>query len=117
MPVRSFEGNIRKTGDRPRITAQLVNVADGYHLWSETYERPTRDVFAIQARNLARHRQRSAGPGREQPVKRDTENVEAYDFYPGALHESIGNPDAVPGAMNYFHQAMAWDACYARTLS
>jgi TolB-like protein/predicted Ser/Thr protein kinase len=43
-----LEGSVRKAGDRLRITAQLINVADGYHLWSETYDRELKDVFAIQ---------------------------------------------------------------------
>ncbi len=44
-----LEGSIRRDGDRLRITAQLINASDGYHLWSETYERQLTDIFAIQA--------------------------------------------------------------------
>ncbi len=43
-----LEGSVRKVGNRVRITAQLINVDDGYHLWSETYDRQLEDVFAIQ---------------------------------------------------------------------
>jgi TolB-like protein/Tfp pilus assembly protein PilF len=43
-----LEGSVRKSGDRIRITAQLVSAADGYHLWSETYDRRLDDVFAVQ---------------------------------------------------------------------
>jgi len=43
-----LEGSVRKSGDELRITAQLINVADGYHIWSETYDRELKDVFAIQ---------------------------------------------------------------------
>ena len=43
-----LEGSVRKAGNDLRITAQLINVADGYHLWSETYDRELKDVFAIQ---------------------------------------------------------------------
>ena len=43
-----LEGSLRKSGNRLRITAQLINVADGYHLWSQTYERKLTDVFAMQ---------------------------------------------------------------------
>jgi TolB-like protein len=42
------EGSVRRSGERLRVTAQLISVADGYHLWSETYERDVADVFAIQ---------------------------------------------------------------------
>jgi TolB-like protein len=43
-----LEGSVRKAGDKLRIAAQLINVADGYHIWSETYDRKLEDVFAIQ---------------------------------------------------------------------
>lgn len=43
-----LEGSVRKDGDRLRITAQLIKVSDGFHLWSETYDRELRDVFAVQ---------------------------------------------------------------------
>lgn len=43
-----LEGSIRRSGKRLRITAQLINVADGYHLWSQRYDRELEDVFAIQ---------------------------------------------------------------------
>src|SRR6202045_747631 len=43
-----LEGSVRKAGDRLRVTAQLINVADGYHLWSERYDREMTDIFAIQ---------------------------------------------------------------------
>ncbi len=42
------EGSVRKVGNRIRVTATLVSTADGYHLWSETYERTLEDVFALQ---------------------------------------------------------------------
>jgi TolB-like protein len=43
-----LEGSVRKAGDQVRITTQLINAADGYHLWSETYDRKLTDVFAVQ---------------------------------------------------------------------
>ena len=43
-----LEGSVRRAGDRLRVTAQLINVEDGYHLWSEVYDRDLRDVFAVQ---------------------------------------------------------------------
>jgi TolB-like protein len=43
-----LEGSIRKSGDKIRMTAQLINVEDGYHIWSESYDRKLDDVFAIQ---------------------------------------------------------------------
>jgi len=79
------EGSVRKAGNRLRITTQIVNVADGYHLWSERYDRELEDVFAIQAEiaknivgalkiRLNTREKRTLG-------KVKTHNVEAYDFY------------------------------------
>ena len=49
LNVHSFlEGSVRKAGDRLRITAQLINVADGFHLWSQTFDRNIEDIFAVQ---------------------------------------------------------------------
>src|SRR5690606_34738145 len=42
------EGTVRRAGDRLRVTAQLTDVEDGYHLWAESYDRDLRDVFAVQ---------------------------------------------------------------------
>src|SRR5438045_4358180 len=44
-----LEGSVRKAGDKLRITAQLVNVADGFHLWSETYDADMKDILAVQS--------------------------------------------------------------------
>jgi TolB-like protein len=46
-----LEGSVRKSGNHLRITAQLVNAADGYHLWSERYDREMKDVFAVPGRD------------------------------------------------------------------
>src|SRR6185437_460036 len=43
-----LEGSVRKAGDRLRISVQLVNVADGYHVWSQRYDRTLEDIFAVQ---------------------------------------------------------------------
>jgi len=43
-----LKGSVRKAGSRVRITAQLINVADGYHLWSERYDRELKDIFEVQ---------------------------------------------------------------------
>src|SRR5262249_28940194 len=55
LNVQSFlEGSVRKSGDRLRITAQLINAEDGFHLWSQTFDRKIEDIFAIQE-EIARH--------------------------------------------------------------
>jgi TolB-like protein len=44
-----LEGSVRKAGDKLRITAQLINAANGYHLWSETYDRDVKDILAVES--------------------------------------------------------------------
>ncbi|UCH84360.1 MAG: tetratricopeptide repeat protein, partial [Candidatus Latescibacterota bacterium] len=80
-----LEGSVRKAGKRIRITGQLVSVFDGYHLWSDQYDRELEDVFAIQeeiAENIVQALQVSLD-GKGMPVigRIPTRNVHAYDFY------------------------------------
>ena len=76
------EGSVRTAGNRVRITAQLVDVANGYHLWSERYDRDMDDVFAIQdeiARAIVdKLKVKLAGNGEAPLVKRPTHDLEAY---------------------------------------
>jgi TolB-like protein/tetratricopeptide (TPR) repeat protein/tRNA A-37 threonylcarbamoyl transferase component Bud32 len=80
-----LEGSVRKAGNRLRVTAQLVNVADGYHLWSERYDRELEDVFAIQdeiAGNIVRALRVVLSEEEKRAIeKAPTANVEAYDYY------------------------------------
>ena len=80
-----LEGSVRKSGDRVRITAQLVSAADGYHIWSESYDRELQDVFAIQsdiAQRLARALRGALSPRETALLERGgTRNPEAYDLY------------------------------------
>jgi TolB-like protein/Tfp pilus assembly protein PilF/pimeloyl-ACP methyl ester carboxylesterase/predicted Ser/Thr protein kinase len=80
-----LEGSVRKAGNRLRITAQLVNVSDGYHLWSERYDREMDDVFAIQDEiTLAIVDKLKPKLLREEKAKlarRQTVDLEAYNLY------------------------------------
>lgn len=80
-----LEGSVRKAGDRVRITAQLVNAADGYHLWSESFDRDLADVFAIQteiAQRLLKALKLSLSTREAEMVERaGTSDPEAYDLY------------------------------------
>ena len=82
---RILEGSLRRAGNHLRVTAQLVNVDDGYHLWSETYDRRMGDVLAIQediARAIAERLQlRSPGERPGRAVRRHTDDIEAYHLY------------------------------------
>src|SRR5437773_696220 len=80
-----LEGSVRKAGNRLRVTAQLVNAADGYHLWSERYDRQLEDVFEIQdeiAENIVRALRVVLGEDEKRAIeKTPTENVQAYEYY------------------------------------
>ncbi len=79
-----LEGSVRKAGNRVRITAQLINVADGYHLWSERYDRELKDIFEVQddiAKSIADRLKVALKGGRQAAVKPGTSNLEAYQLY------------------------------------
>jgi TolB-like protein len=78
-----LEGSVRRAGSHVRITAQLVSVSDGYHLWSEKYDREMKDIFQIQdeiARSIA-ERLKVTLEGDRPLVKAGTNNLEAYQLY------------------------------------
>ena len=108
-----LEGSVRKSENKLRITAQLINVADGYHLWSERFDREMEDVFAIQdeiARAIADKLQITlGGPVVEQLVRPSTENLEAYDLYlKGRFYVTQGGEGPVKG-LECFRQALDCD--------
>jgi len=112
-----LEGSVRKAGDRLRITAQLIEVSSGYHLWSERYDRELDDVFAIQdeiARAIAKKLQITLGAGlAEQFIRPPTENLEAYDLYlKGRYFVNLGGEGPLKG-LEYFQEALACDPQYA----
>jgi tetratricopeptide (TPR) repeat protein len=80
-----LEGSVRRAGNRIRVTAQLINAANGYHLWSERYDRDMKDVFAIQdeiAQNIVRALQVTLGPDQEKVTRTaGTTDLRAYDLY------------------------------------
>src|SRR4249919_1148214 len=80
-----MEGSVRKAGDRVRVTAQLVNASNGYHLWSENFDRNLADIFAIQE-EIARNVVNAVRPTLQAPMKFDLEkraprDMRAYEFY------------------------------------
>ena len=115
-----LEGSVRKDGNRLRVTAQLNSVADGYHLWSETYERELKDVFAVQdeiSRAIVDTLQlKLASPGRQS--RPSSANVEAYDLYlQGRYHWSRWRSEGAERAIEYFQQAIRKDPNYAAAYS
>ena len=113
-----LEGSVRKSGKRLRITAQLINVADGYHLWLEKYDRDLEDIFAIQDEiSLAivdELKIKLLGDEKKALVKRHTDNLEAYTLYlKGRYYFSKQNPGGFEKAIEYFEQAIEKDPKHA----
>lgn len=114
-----LEGSVRKAGNRVRITAQLINASDGYHLWSETYDRDLHDIFEVQdeiARIIVNRLRESIAekPRLQKFVKQSTDNLEAYSLYlKGLYFLSRLIPSEVQKAVEYFDQAIKLDVQFA----
>lgn len=111
------EGSVRKAGNRLRVTAQLVNVADGYHLWSERYDRELDDVFAVQdeiATAIAKRLEVTLGSAAGEPlVQPPTENLEAYHLYLKGRHLWNKRGAGLRAGLELFEQALQLDPDYA----
>jgi serine/threonine protein kinase/Flp pilus assembly protein TadD len=117
-----LEGSMRKMGNKLRITAQLVNVADGYQLWSERYDREMEDVFAIQddiSQAIVKALKVILTEGEKKQIeKARAENVEAYDFYlRGRQYFHHFRRKSLEFARQMFNRAIEIDPEYARAYS
>jgi len=112
-----LEGSVRKAGDRLRVTAQLVNVADGYHLWSERFDRRLEDVFAIQdeiALAIVDNLKVKLLSGERALVRRRIYNLEAYDVYLKGLFEwNKMTPEGFARCQELFREAIRVDPEFA----
>ncbi len=114
-----LEGSVRKVGNRIRLTAQLTDVANGYRLWSETYDRQLEDVFAIQdevSKAIVEALKVRLVGDSDTLVVPTTENIEAYTLYLKGrffFNKSWAEPE-LRKAMEFFQQALEKDATYAR---
>jgi serine/threonine protein kinase/tetratricopeptide (TPR) repeat protein len=113
-----LEGSVRKYGDRIRITAQLINVMDGYHLWSERYDREVKDLFVIQDEislaivEVLKVKLLEGEKGKL--VKRYTDNVVAYNYYiQGLYFLNQLNISMLGSSIEFFNQALKIDPNYA----
>jgi TolB-like protein/tetratricopeptide (TPR) repeat protein len=116
-----LEGSVRKAGNRVRITAQLIKASDGYHLWSDSFDRELDDIFSIQAEiagqvSKALHLTLLGG---DEPAQAITvpasENAEAYEEYLRGMYVLQRNPDNEAGleqAKNHFTAALEIDPAY-----
>jgi len=105
-----LEGSVRKAGDRVRVTAQLIRADNGYHLWSETYDRELDDIFAIQediAHAVTDALSITLGVGE---LKVGTRNVAAYDAYlAGCSRRSFGTPEGWSDSVRFLQKATTLD--------
>ena len=111
-----LEGSVRKAGNRLRISAQLVKVADGYHLWSERYDREMTDVFAIQdeiAKAIANRLRVTLGEDGAPLVTPATGNLDAYHLYLKGRYYLAQRGLGLKKALECFDQALALDPNYA----
>ena len=113
-----LEGSVRKMGHRLRITAQLVNVADGYHLWSERYDREMEDVFAIQddiSQAIVKALKVILSEGEKKQIEKvRAENVAAYDYYLRGRQYYQIHRKSLEYARQMFNRAVETDPEYAR---
>jgi len=111
-----LEGSVRTSGGRLRVTAQLTEVASGYHLWSERFDRDATDVFAVQdeiAAGVVEAVKARLGPGAKSVHTRaQTKNLEAYRWYLKGRHLRHAKEDH-GGAMRAFEEAVRLDPDHA----
>jgi TolB-like protein/DNA-binding winged helix-turn-helix (wHTH) protein/Tfp pilus assembly protein PilF len=111
-----LEGSVQKQGNKVRITAQLIKAADGFRVWSETYDRELNDIFAVQddiARSVAvslKFTLLGASAAASTPSK----NPDAYDAYlQGRYFSGRGGRENLDEAVGYYEQAVKLDSGYA----
>jgi adenylate cyclase len=117
-----LEGSVRKAGDKLRITAQLINVADGFHMWSETYDRDMKDIFAVEsdvAKRVVEALEVELGVDDERALdKKATDNPEAHRLYLlGRYHIDKFTEADVVAAVHCFEQALQLDPGFALAYS
>jgi TolB-like protein/lipoprotein NlpI len=119
LRVRSvLDGSLQKLGDKIRVTARLINVADGRSLWTQTFDEKFTDVFAVQdtiAQKVADALAvRLSGEQQQRLTKHYTDNTEAYQLYlKGRFYWNRFTDEAFRKSIDYFNQALQKDANYA----
>ena len=117
-----LEGSVRKAGNRIRVTVQLINVADGCHLWSERYEGELNDIFAIHEQistAIARALQmKMLGPERRPARQTQPRALESYNHYlQGRFLWKKRTEQGLRAALDHFNRAVQLDPTFARAVS
>ena len=116
---RILEGSVRKAGNRVRITAQLINTSDNFHIWSEVYDRNLEDIFQVQdeiASKIANTlREKLTGTQqKEHLITAPTKNLEVYNFYlMGNFNLNKWNPEGAQKGIEYFEKAISMEPDFA----
>jgi serine/threonine-protein kinase len=113
-----LEGSVRRSGQRIRVTLQLTNVANGYQLWSDRYDRQMIDIFDLQdeiSQTVVVALKAQLGADISQArISRFTENVDAYELYlKGRYNWNQKTPESIQLAFQYFQQALEIDPNFA----
>jgi len=113
-----LEGSVRRSGNTLRITAQLISVADGSHLYSDKFDREIADVFDIQdeisEEILDAIKIKLLGKEKEEILKNHTDNLEAYQLLlKGRYHYNKFTPNDLMKAIEYYESSIAIDPNYA----
>ena len=114
-----LEGSVRRAGKRIRITAQLVNTADGYHIWSENYDSDLEDIFQVQDeisfKIVTKLKENFATGSMKEPIiKQATENLDAYNLYlKGRYYWNKSNPEDTGKAIKTFEEVIRIDPGFA----
>lgn len=116
-----LEGSVRRQGERLRVTARLANPKDGSSVWSQTYDRPMKDVFAVQdeiAQSIANALRVQVGPAAASVSKRTTSSIEAYNaFLKGKYQANLYSRQGLQKSIEYFEECLKLDPNYAPALA
>jgi adenylate cyclase len=114
-----LEGSVRRSGERVRVTAQLIDARSGYHIWSGSYDRQLSDIFQLQdelARGIVQALRLELGVERTEPlIAEQTTRPEAYDaFILGRANLDFANPKDLNQSIRFFEIAVKADPTYAK---
>ena len=116
-----LEGSVRHAGKRIRINAQLINTADGYHIWSEVYDSDLEDIFQVQdeiSMKIVNKLKENFSIRAKEPhiVKPPTENLDAYNLYlKGRYYWNKSSPENIFKAIETFEEVLRIDPSFAST--
>ena len=117
-----LEGSVRKAGNKIRVTAQLINSDDGFHIWSENFDGEMKDIFAVQdeiARKIVTKLEDSLSLQDQNKIyESSTTSVEAYNYYlQGLYHWNKRSPESIRKAIGLFEKAIGECSTYTNAYS